>query len=340
MRILIAGVSGRVGANLAQRLQGRGHDILGLVMPADPKMYKVEALGIECIESDIADAERVRAAVDGCDIVIHLAAQIREGIYSSERMLDINTRSTISLLEGALASSRPLKRFLFASTYQTYNPFVTGQVGFTEASPQQPRDLYALTKLLSEQICLAYMREYGVPVTLLRYCGIVAVNEVLGMLSPAWLNFFIELATAKNRIPWFGAEHVDEVKAIIAELLETPDAVCGVTGPTGTPWARTLVDVRDVVAGTLLALESDAAIGEAFNMVGPEPIAYTTAARLIAEHTGRPYRAVKMPFYRGPYTSNEKARAMLGYKPKYTFDKILASALAYQRGEDIDQIPN
>ena len=340
MKVLISGVTGRVGANLAHQLIARGHQIRGLVMPGDPKIGKAQRLGVEIVEADNADAERVRAAADGVDVVIHQAAQILEGIYPSERMLDINTRSTISLLEGALASSRPLKRFLLASTDQTYNPFVTKQVTFREDTSQQPADIYALTKLLSEEVCRAYMREYGIPVTMLRYSSIVAANEVLGVLTPAWLNYFVELAMVKNRIPWFGAEHLEEAQAILAELLETPDAVCGVTDPNGKSWALAFTDVRDVIAGTLLALESDDAIGEVFNMVGPVPVTYTTAARLIADKTDRPYRDVKMPFYWGPHVSNEKARVMLGYNPQYTIDKMVETALAHQRGEEIDLIPN
>ena len=107
MKVLISGVTGRVGANLAHQLMGRGHDVRGLIMPGDPKANKAVTLGVEIVEADIADADRVRAAADGVDIVIHQAAQILEGIYPSERMLEINTRSTISLLEGALASSTP-----------------------------------------------------------------------------------------------------------------------------------------------------------------------------------------------------------------------------------------
>ena len=340
MKILISGVTGRVGTNLAHQLMGRGHDVRGLVMPGDPKANKAVSLGVEIVEADIADVDRVRAAADGVDIVIHQAAQILEGIYSSERMLEINTQSTISLLEGALASRTPVKRFLLASTDQTYNPFVIHQVTFNEYSPQQPADIYALTKLLSENICRAYMAEYGLPVTILRYSSILAANEVLGVLNSVWLNYFIELAAAKNRIPWFGEEHVDEAKAIIKDLLETPDAVCAVTDPNGKSWALAFTDVRDVVAGTLLALESDNAIGESFNMVGPVPVAYTAAVRLIADNTDRPYIDVKMPFYWGPHVSKEKARSMLGYDPQYSFDRMVETALAHQRGDAIDQIPN
>lgn len=340
MKALITGVSGRVGANLAHEMKRRGYEIRGLVMPGDPQADKAARLGVEILEADMADGDRLRAAADGMDVTIHLAAQIPQGDSPSERMLDVNTRATMSLLEGALASPTPLKRFVLASTYQTYNPFVTRQVTYDENSPQEPIDIYALTKLLSEEICFAYMREYGVPVTSLRYCSIKAANEVLGMLRPAWLNYFIEMTLSKNRVPWFGAEHIEETKTIMSGLLATPDAVCGVSGPDGLPWRLAVTDVRDVVTGTILALENEAAIGEAFNMTGCPPVAYTDAARQLADATGRPYRAARMPFWRGAGASTEKARALLGYNPQYSFDKMVETALEYERGQPIDQIPN
>ncbi|MCY4020929.1 MAG: NAD(P)-dependent oxidoreductase [Chloroflexi bacterium] len=340
MKALITGISGRVGPNLAQEMKRRGYEIRGLVMPGDPQAGKAARLGVEILEADLADADSVRTAVDGIDVIIHQGAQIPQGKDPAERMLDVNTRATLSLLEGALASGAPLKRFLFASTYQTYNPFVTRRETFAEDTPQKPIDIYALTKLLSEEICLSYMREYGLPVTILRYSSIKAANEVLGMLKPAWLNYFIDMTLSKNRIPWFGAEHIDETRTIMSDLLETPDAVCGVRDQAGEPWLLVVQDVRDTVAGTLLALESDKAIGEAFNMTGPTPIPYTDAARALADATGRPYREVTMPFWRGAGASTDKASLMLGYDPQYSFDKMIETALAYERGEPIDQIPN
>ena len=127
MKALITGISGRVGPNLARAMMGRGYEIRGLVMPDDPQAHKLAPLDLELIEADLADAARVRAAADGVDVIVHLAAQIPQGDSSSERMLNVNTRATMSLLEGALASRKPLKRFVLASTYQTYNPFVTAR---------------------------------------------------------------------------------------------------------------------------------------------------------------------------------------------------------------------
>ena len=340
MKALLTGISGRVGPNLARAMQQRGYQIRGLVMPNDPQAHKAAELGVELIEADMADSDKVRAAVQGMDVIVHQAAQIPQGDSTAERMLDVNTRATMSLLEGALESSVPLQRFLFASTYQAYNPFTTSPVVFDEGAPQQPIDIYALTKLLSEEICRSYMREYGLPVTILRYSGIKAANEVLDMLKPAWLNYFIAMTLSNNRIPWFGARHVDETKAIMREALKTPDAVCAVTDAEGKPWHLVVQDVRDTVAGTMLALESDAALNEVFDMTGPPAMPYPQAARLLADATGRPYREVALPFWRGANSSNDKARATLGYDPQYTFDKMIETALAYDRGEAIDQIPN
>lgn len=340
MKALITGISGRVGPNLARAMLERGYGIRGLVMPDDPQAQKLASLELELIEADLADADRVRAAADGVDVIVHLAAQIPQGDSSSERMLDVNTRAAMSLLEGALASRMPLTRFVLASTYQTYNPFVAGPVTFSEDSPQRPIDIYALTKLLAEDICLSYWREYGLPTTILRYSSIKAANEVLGMLKPAWLNYFIDMTLSKNRIPFFGAEHVDETKEIMRQALQTPDAVCAASDTQGKPWQLVVQDVRDTVAGTLLALENEAAVGEAFNMTGPPPITYAAAAKILAEATGRPYLDVTLPFYRGADASTEKARDMLGYEPWYTFDKMVETALAFERGEPVDQIPN
>ena len=176
--------------------------------------------------------------------------------------------------------------------------------------------------------------------TILRYSSIKAANEVLGMLKPAWLNYFIDMTLSKNRIPFFGAEHIEETKAVMRQALQTPDAVCAASDAQGVPWQLVVQDVRDTVAGTLLALENEAAIGEAFNMTGPPAISYARAATILAEATGRPYLDVRLPFYRGADASTEKARDLLGYKPQYTFDKMVETALAYERGEPIDQIPN
>ena len=339
MKVLVTGVTGRIGANLAFALIKKGYLVRGLVMPGDPKADKAKQLGVEVVEADLGDAAGVQSAVDGVDMVAHLAAQMLQGKHPVDRMFVVNTMGTLNLLEGALKASRPVQRFLFASTDQTYSPYVLERTTFYEEHLQKPGDIYGLGKYLSEQTCIEYMREYGLPVTIVRYSSVLAGDEALMVLSPPWLKFYIDLWTAPGRVPWFGADKVEQAKSAVEAALEEPDAAVGVVGPDGDSWALPFTDVRDTVAGTILALESADAIGGAFNMVGPVPTAYGPAARLIAENTERPYLQVQMPFLWAFFASNAKARATLNYDPQYDFAKMVESALAFRRGEDIGVIP-
>jgi uncharacterized protein YbjT (DUF2867 family) len=71
MKVLVTGISGRIGANLAYQLKRRGYEVRGLVMPDDPKMDKVRQLGVEIMQADMDDAEGVYRAVDGVVRFIH-----------------------------------------------------------------------------------------------------------------------------------------------------------------------------------------------------------------------------------------------------------------------------
>jgi len=336
MKALITGITGRIGANLAAALMKKGYEIRGLVMPNDPKAQKARRLGVEIVEADLGDAEKVARAVDGVDVVAHLAAQIMQGNTPADRMYVVNTLGTANLLEGALKARRPIQRFLLVSTDQTYSPFVTERTVFYEDHPQKPLDIYGLGKFLSEQIGLEYYREYGLPVTIVRYTSVVAGDEPLVIWSPTWLSITLDLSTAAGRRVWFGADKAEAALQVARDLkAASPNAACGFTDPQGTSWALPFTDVRDCVQGTLLALENPAAIGDAFNLAGPAPVAAVPAAQLIAQHTERPYREVRLPFLWSFYPSSHKARTILGYNPQYDFPKMIEGALALRRGEDV-----
>lgn len=340
MKVLITGVSGRVGANLAVQLLQRGYEVRGLIFPGDPKTGKVRNLGIEVVEAEVANAEGVYRAVDGVDAVIHLAAQMKQGSSTPQHMVEINALGTLNVLEGAVRSSTRVQSIVLASTDQAYHPFVSRRTTFYEDHIQQPIDIYALTKLMSEQMCFTYQRAYDLPVKIMRYSSVVAADEPLEVLAPSWLDAFINVEwTMPRQIPWFGGEHVAAAKEAIAAAVATPNAVCGVTDADGVSWGLPFTDVRDSVMGTLLVLESPNAVGEAFNLVAPSPTALVPAAKLIAENTDRPYIEVRMPFLWWFNVANHKARNVLGYNPQYTFEDMVKAALAFRRGEDIGVVP-
>ncbi len=340
MKVFITGISGRVGANLAFQLLRRGYEVRGLIFPGDPKTEKVRKLGVEIAEADMQDHESIYRAVDGCDAVVHLAAQMKQGNSTVQRMLEINSLGTLNVLEGAVRSSTKVQSFLFAGTDQAYHPFVSDRTTFYEDHPQRPIDIYALTKLMSEQMLLTYLREYNLPIKIMRFGSVIAGDEPLELFYPAWLDAYVNGEwTTPGRVPWFGAEKVAAAKAAVAEALKTPNGVCAIMDTAGNSWGLPFTDVRDTVAGIIKVLESKDAVGQAINLVGPAATPFVHVAQVIAANTTRPLVEVKMPFLWWFNVSNAKARSILGYEPKYTYPDMVASALAFRRGEDIGVVP-
>lgn len=75
-RVLVTGAAGVLGLRLSSRLIRAGFEVRGLVLPNDPQRPRLEQLGAQTWEADIRDAESLRGACDGIDIVYHLAAII------------------------------------------------------------------------------------------------------------------------------------------------------------------------------------------------------------------------------------------------------------------------
>jgi UDP-glucose 4-epimerase len=340
MKILITGISGRVGANLAFQLLKKGYEVRGLIFPGDPKTEKVRGLGVEIYEADMNDAEGIYRACDGVDGIVHLAAQMKQGSSTPQRMFEINALGTLNVLEGAVRSSRKVQSVLLAGTDQAYHPFVSDRTTFYEDHPQKPIDIYALTKLMSEQMLYTYGRQFNLPIKIMRFGSVIAADEPLQLFYPAWLDSYVNGEwTTPGRVPWFGAEKVEAARAAVAEAMKTPNGVCAIMDEAGNSWGLPFTDVRDTVDGIIRVLESKDAVGQAFNLVGPAATPFVKVAQLIAANTDRPYVEVKMPFLWWFNVSNAKARSILGYEPKYTYEDMLQSALAFRRGEEIGVVP-
>ena len=92
----------------------------------------------------------------------------------------------------------------------------------------------------------------------------------------------------------------------------------------GNPHTQELVDVRDIVQGLLLIMDKPEAIGETFNLAPATPVSLAEFIPYLAEATGRRYVEAKIPVELGQiHGSAAKARALLGYVPRYSlFDMV------------------
>ena len=183
MKILITGISGRIGANLAQALIQRGHSVRGLVWPQDARREKLAALDVELVEGTITNPADVDRAVAGVEVICHLAAAFQGGgPFTNEQYFEINVRGTFNLLEAARQKAGNLQHFFYASTDAAYEKYIPGGVPEPIREDEfkvAPVGQYALTKTLGEQLSQGYYRTYGLPVTVFRFALAVAGDEIL-----------------------------------------------------------------------------------------------------------------------------------------------------------------
>jgi nucleoside-diphosphate-sugar epimerase len=93
MRVIVTGATGFTGGHLARALKNRGHEVRALVR--DPaKAVSLEREGILAVTGDLTDADAVRRAADGCDVVYHIAAVYREAKHPDEYYRRINVGGT------------------------------------------------------------------------------------------------------------------------------------------------------------------------------------------------------------------------------------------------------
>jgi UDP-glucose 4-epimerase len=166
MRVLVTGGAGFVGSHVVDRLRVNGHEprIFDLVdSPYHPDGDVDTALG------DLLDLDAVRAAIRGCDAVLHLAAVADVNVVHADptRAEAVNAGGTQTLLEAAREAG--VARFAYASTVWVYGN-ADGEGPVAEDTPLKlPAHLYTATKLAGEMYCRSYEELYGLPHTILRF---------------------------------------------------------------------------------------------------------------------------------------------------------------------------
>ena len=150
MRALVTGGGGFLGGAILRTLLARGDDVRCLARGTYPE---VAALGAEMVRGDLADAECVGGAVEGCDVVFHVAAL--PGVWGPyERYYRTNTLGTQNIIDACLAHGVP--KLIYTSTPSVVH--AGGDLeGVDESAPYATafETAYPKTKMLAEKAVLA-----------------------------------------------------------------------------------------------------------------------------------------------------------------------------------------
>jgi dTDP-L-rhamnose 4-epimerase len=331
MRILITGGAGFIGSHLADDLIQRGHRVRALdslssqVHGDDTRRPDYLHPDVELLRGDVRDAEMVRRALDGIDMVYHLAAVVGVGqsMYEIARYTSTNNTGTAVLLEELIR--RPVERLVVASSMSLYGEGryqradgtiadhverslaqlrlgeweprdETGQplrpVPTPECKPPSLSSVYALSKFDQERLCLMVGRAYDIPTVALRFFNVFGTRQALSNPYTGVLAIFAS-RLLNDRAP-----------LIFEDGLQRRD----------------FVSVEDVVQACRLALEVPAAAGRAFNVGSGRSYTVCDVAELIQERLGRRIQCEISGKYRVGdirhcFADITLARNLLGYEP-------------------------
>ncbi len=339
---LVTGGTGRIGANLCRELLGRGYRVRALTLPNDPGLPKLRGLDVEVIEADLRDAAATVAACAGVDAICHLAALMGPdaGDMPVSDYWHLNVDATLNVLEGARQNGR-LVKFIFASTDATYPAVRPRYSPIDEHHSQDPVNLYGLTKLVGEKMCLDYLTEFQVPTVILRFGAVASPDERANGTAFKLSSQIARFKAAKsshNNYLWVNVQEHERPWEWLEPHVSEIDQLVALTDLDGRPWRSHPTDVRDIVQGIVLALESEAAVGDTFNLLGPSAVASTEAARYLAERLDLPWSSIAVPLYMDTEISTTKARMILGYRPQIDFFRAVDDGLRMVRGEDVGVI--
>ncbi|WP_446744520.1 hopanoid-associated sugar epimerase [Silvibacterium acidisoli] len=165
MKIFLTGATGFVGSHVARKLAGQGAD-LRLLVRKSSNLANIEGIRGETVVGDLLKPESMRSAVQGCDALMHVAADYRLWVKDPATMYAANVEGTRGLLR--LAGEEGVRRIVYTSSVATMGFKSDGTI-VDETTPVSLSDMvghYKRSKFMAEQVAIEAARA-GQPVVLL-----------------------------------------------------------------------------------------------------------------------------------------------------------------------------
>lgn len=308
MKIVITGVAGFIGANLAERLLRDGHQVIGV----DNLAYGLRSNipeGVEFHKLDIRGKE-MYPLFAGTDAVFHFAAKncIADCQSDPVETADINVRGTVNVFEAARQSG--IRKVIYAESSAIYEGAKTYPTPETDEAPES---FYAMSKMAAKYFAAAYQRFYGAAkggmrFTALRYfCVYGPVQDYRRTIPPVMSAFIIKLLKGEAPTIYGSGEkrrdfvYVDDINDFHVQCLTDP---------------RTDNRVFNLGAG----------INYSVNEI------YSLVSNLLNIHID-PIRKPDLPGEAKVTLADISAVRALGWAPKTDIQTGLLNAIAYIRSE-------
>jgi nucleoside-diphosphate-sugar epimerase len=321
MKTLVTGSTGMVGSALVERLLAKGYEVRALARKTSD-LNHLKTTRAEIVFGDITDYDTLPPIVQGIDIVFHAAAKVTPGWGTWKEYEKTTVEGTENMLRASAEAG--VRRFLQVSSYTVYGEACQkGDIPADESTPcearKTPPTYYDYAKLLAEQACWEYHRQSKIQVSMIRIGSAYGPRDRL-------LADRVYKQTSFPMMMWPGSANP----------------------------RYAIVYASDIVELAILAATNDKAIGQAYNVAGPEPVRLKefTKAMIRARGAKRswvtmPYpvawvwcysmetfaklrRSKEMPYLtlaslrsinKEGYLDGSKAKKELGWEPKVSIDK-------------------
>lgn len=176
MRILITGAAGFIGSNLADHLLTAGHTVIGYDKLITGRMEFIESAlkspNFKLIQADLLDFDTLCEAMQGAEMVFHLAANadVRHGPEHTRLDMEQNTIATYNVLEAMRLNKVP--SIAFSSTGSVYGEAAVIPTPETAPFPIQT-SLYGASKLAAEGLISAFSEAFGIRALIFRFVSIL-----------------------------------------------------------------------------------------------------------------------------------------------------------------------
>jgi NAD dependent epimerase/dehydratase len=309
-KILVTGSDGFIGSHLVEGLLDIGCQVRAFVYYNSfnswgwlDSLPKEKLNQIDVFAGDIRDPNGVRKAMQGMDIVFHLAALIAIpfSYHSPDSYVDTNIKGTLNVLQAA--KDVGCERVLITSTSEVYG--TAKYVPIDEDHPFQGQSPYSATKIGADRLAESFYRSFNTPVTIVRP-----------------FNTYGPRQSARAVIP-----------TVITQLLSGAEEIkLGGLHPT-----RDFNYVKDTVAGFIAIAESPNTIGEEINIASQQEISVGELAQMMIDELNPSARIISDDIRLRPEKSeverllgsNEKIRRLTGWHPKINLKQGIRETIAW-----------
>ncbi len=305
-KIIVTGCAGFIGSHLCEKLLVLGHSVVGIdnFDPFYARSVKEVNLNsfighpdFEFLEFDLADPGRLNRELEHkqTDAIVHLAgkAGVRPSIEAPGDYTRANIVATQNILE--LMKNKGIKKLAFASSSSVYGN--AEKIPFHETQDvSHPISPYAFTKKACELINYTYHALHGLDVINMRFFTVFGPRQRPDLA----IHKFTRLILTGGEIPVFGDGSTSRDYTYYED---TVDGICRVLN---------------------YLLEHDR-VYEIINLGNNQPVKLNDMIRAIENATGKKANIKQLPMQPGDvditFASIEKAKSMLGYCPKYSFEE-------------------